>query len=180
MAPSAYVDEAAELLAADERDRVVIVAGGAERTESVQAGLAQLDDARYVLIHDAARCLTPSSVFEAVIAALRQGAAAVVPGLAVTDTIKQIDGDGHVVATPERSALRAIQTPQGFARDVIDAAHARARASAATATDDAALVESLGLPVLVVPGDSLAFKITVGADLDAAERLVRSQVVGAR
>lgn len=178
VAPADCVDEARALVTPQESERFVVVAGGAERTESVQAGLAHVGDATAVLIHDAARCLTPGRVFDDVLAALDGGAPAVVPGLVVTDTIKQVDADGHVVATPERATLRAIQTPQGFARDVIDAAHARASATAASATDDAALVEGLGLPVLVVPGDPLAFKITVGTDLETAQRLIDSGVVG--
>lgn len=178
MAPADYLAETLQLATPQERARLVVVTGGAERTESVQAGLAQIGDAQAVLIHDAARCLTPARVFDRVLAALADGAPAAVPGLAVTDTIKQVGGDGHVVATLERGSLRAIQTPQGFAREVIEAAHAQARALAATATDDAALVESLGLPVRVVPGDPLAFKITVAADLEAAQQLVASAAPG--
>ncbi len=86
------------------------------------------------------------------------------PGLPVVDTIKQVDGSGTVVATPPRAALRAIQTPQGFRRDVLERAHAEVGPHAVT--DDAGLVEALGLPVLVVPGDPLAHKITTPDDLD--------------
>ncbi|MEO7752706.1 MAG: 2-C-methyl-D-erythritol 4-phosphate cytidylyltransferase [Terracoccus sp.] len=148
---------------------VTVVTGGAERGHSVSAGLAALSPAvTVVLVHDAARCLTPVAVFERVIAAVRDGAPAVVPGLAVVDTVKQVDDRGRVVATPDRSTLRAIQTPQAFDRDVLERAHALS----SEATDDAALVERLGQPVLVVPGDPAALKVTTPADLDVAARIL--------
>jgi 2-C-methyl-D-erythritol 4-phosphate cytidylyltransferase len=93
---------------------------------------------------------------------------AVVPGTAVVDTIKQVDADGFVVGTPERSALRAVQTPQGFRRDVLERAHA----VSSDATDDAGLVERLGERVLVVEGDPRALKVTTPSDLEAAARLL--------
>jgi len=148
---------------------VTVVAGGAERTHSVAAGLAALrDDVDVVLVHDAARCLAPASLFDRLAAAVRDGADAVVPGLPVADTIKQVDADGVVVATPERSSLRAIQTPQAFRRSVLADAHA----SGVEATDDAALVERLGGRVVVVEGDELAFKVTTAADLERAGRIL--------
>jgi 2-C-methyl-D-erythritol 4-phosphate cytidylyltransferase len=149
---------------------VRVVAGGAERPDSVAAGLAALPpDIEVVLVHDAARALTPSAQFAAVAAAVVGGAPAVVPGLPVVDTIKQVDESGTVVATPPRAALRAIQTPQGFRRDVLERAHREAGAH--PVTDDAALVEALGLPVLVVPGDLRAHKITTPDDLDRVAAL---------
>ncbi len=148
---------------------VTVVAGGVERGHSVSAGLAALSPAvSVVLVHDAARCLTPVSVFERVIGAVRGGAPAVVPGLAVIDTVKQVDSRGRVVATPDRSTLRAVQTPQGFDRDVLVQAHALS----SEATDDAALVERLGQPVLVVDGDPAALKVTTPADLEVAARIL--------
>jgi 2-C-methyl-D-erythritol 4-phosphate cytidylyltransferase len=148
---------------------VRVVAGGAERGDSVAAGLAALSpEVAVVLVHDAARCLTPVSVFERVVGAVRGGAVAVVPGVAVVDTIKQVDAGGVVVATPQRSSLRAVQTPQGFRRDVLERAHAVSSA----ATDDAALVEALGEQVLVVDGDARAFKVTTPADIEAATRIL--------
>lgn len=148
---------------------VTVVSGGAERGDSVAAGLTVLSKAsRVVLVHDAARCLTPPGVFDRVAEAVRAGAPAAVPGLAVVDTIKQVDAAGRVVGTPDRSRLRAIQTPQGFARSVLERAHA----VTSEATDDAALVERLGEPVLVVDGDRLAFKITTREDLDRAARIL--------
>ena len=152
--------------------RVTVVPGGAERGDSVAAGLAALSDSiGVVLVHDAARCLTPPEVFERVIGAVRGGAVAVVPGLAVVDTIKQVDESGRVVGTPDRSLLRAVQTPQGFRRDVLERAHA----ATSDATDDAGLVERLGEPVVVVAGDPLALKITTREDLDHAARLLTAE-----
>jgi len=148
-----------------------VVAGGIERHDSVAAGLAVLPaELDVVLVHDAARAMTPSSLFAAVAAAVADGAPAVVPGLPVVDTIKQVDETGTVVATLPRAALRAVQTPQGFRRDVLERAYAAMRS--ALVTDDAALVEALGLPVLVIPGDPLAHKITTPADLDQVVALV--------
>ncbi|WP_392544188.1 2-C-methyl-D-erythritol 4-phosphate cytidylyltransferase [Oryzobacter telluris] len=146
-----------------------VVAGGADRTASVAAGLAALGPGcDVVLVHDAARCLTPVAVFERVVAAVRAGADGVVPGVAVVDTVKVVDTDGFVTATPERESLRAVQTPQGFRPEVLRAAHA----GGVVATDDAGLVEALGHRVLVVEGDPLALKVTTPADLALAERLL--------
>lgn len=148
---------------------VSVVAGGAERTDSVAAGLAALTPAvELVLVHDAARCLAPVGVFERVLAALAVGAKGVVPGVPVVDTIKVVDEGGVVTDTPDRSSLRAVQTPQGFDRAALTAAHA----SGVAATDDAALVEALGHPVVVVDGDPLALKITTAEDLTRVERLL--------
>ena len=149
-----------------------VVGGGAERRDSVAAGLAVLPaDVDVVLVHDAARCLTPAGVFDRVVAAVTGGAVAVVPGLPVVDTIKAVDAAGLVVETPDRSGLRAIQTPQGFRRGTLERAHENARGGGA-ATDDAALVERLGEPVLVVEGDPRALKVTTPADLETAARLI--------
>lgn len=148
---------------------VVVVAGGAERQDSVRRALAALDPAaELVLVHDAARCLTPVSVVEAVVACLRGGAEAVVPVLPVADTIKQVDG-ARVVATVDRSMLRAVQTPQGFSRPVLERAHASGLASR---TDDAGLVEALGGAVTTVAGSEEAFKVTRPLDLLLAEAVL--------
>jgi 2-C-methyl-D-erythritol 4-phosphate cytidylyltransferase len=126
-----------------------------------------------VLVHDAARPFAPPSMIARVEAAVRGGALAVVPGLAVADTIKAVDGSGIVTGTPDRMTLRAVQTPQGFARDLLERAHAAGAAAilagGAPATDDAALVEALGEPVLVVKGDPAAAKITTPNDLIKAD-----------
>jgi 2-C-methyl-D-erythritol 4-phosphate cytidylyltransferase len=173
VAPSSHLTEAERETAGYADAPVRVVAGGLERHDSVAAGLAALPaDADVVLVHDAARATTPTSLFAAVAAAVADGAPAVVPGLPVVDTIKQVDETGTVVETLPRATLRAVQTPQGFRRDVLERAHA-ARLPGSV-TDDAALVEALGLPVLVIPGDPLAHKITTPADLDRVVGLVDS------
>ena len=146
-----------------------LVTGGATRADSVRLGVAEVPaDAAVVLVHDAARCLTPVEVFERVIAAVADGAKGAIPGVPVVDTIKVVDDAGQILATPAREGLRAVQTPQGFDRAVLEQAHA----AGAAATDDAALVEALGHAVLVVSGDPRALKITTPADLAHAERLL--------
>jgi 2-C-methyl-D-erythritol 4-phosphate cytidylyltransferase len=146
------------------------VAGGATRSESVRAGLAAVpSDATIICVHDAARPFASPALFEQVIAAVVAGADAAIPGVAVTDTIKVVT-DGVVVATPDRSTLTAVQTPQAFRAAVLRAAHERAVADGRDATDDAALVEALGGRVVVVDGDVHNRKITLPEDLDWAER----------
>ena len=147
----------------------VVVPGGAERTDSVAAGLTALDPAcDVVLVHDAARCLTPFDVFERVVDAVRAGAAGAVPGLPLVDTVKTVDATGRITGTPDRAGMRAVQTPQAFEREVLLTAYR----SGLAATDDAALVERCGHHVVVVDGDPLAFKVTTPDDLDRAERLL--------
>ncbi|WP_045744537.1 MULTISPECIES: 2-C-methyl-D-erythritol 4-phosphate cytidylyltransferase [Actinoplanes] len=167
-APPAGVDDVRALL--DRIAPVTVVAGGAERQESVAAALAVVpDDIGVVLVHDAARCLAPVSLFERVAAAVRDGADAVIPTLPVVDTIKEAAPDGTVLGTVDRSVLRAVQTPQGFRAPVLRAAHA---AAADAHTDDAGAVEKLGHPVLCVPGSDLALKITRPLDLVVAGYLL--------
>lgn len=155
---------------------VSVVAGGAERTDSVALGLAALPPGvGVVLVHDAARALTPVEVFDRVVHAVHAGHPAVTPALPVTDTVKEVAVDAagveHVVATLDRSALRAVQTPQGFLRETLERAHAEAaRAGSAPATDDCGLVEAHGCRVTVVPGSPRALKITTPHDLDVAAR----------
>jgi 2-C-methyl-D-erythritol 4-phosphate cytidylyltransferase len=148
----------------------VIVAGGADRTESVRLALAAVGDAEFVLVHDAARALTPPSLIARVVAALQSGHAAVVPALPVNDTIKAVDANGVVLSTPERAGLRAVQTPQGFQTELLRRAYERAGAGGFT--DDASMVEMIGIQVQVVEGDPLAFKITTPTDLLLAEALL--------
>ena len=151
-------------------DRVRFVTGGAQRSDSVRAALDAVPGIDVVLVHDAARCLTPASVIRDVVAAVRAGHSAVVPVLPVTDTVKQVDAGGSVVATVDRSALRVAQTPQGFDAALLRRAHA---ANGAPATDDAGLVERLGERVMTVPGHPHAFKITTPFDLAVAEAVLR-------
>jgi 2-C-methyl-D-erythritol 4-phosphate cytidylyltransferase len=156
--------------------RLLVVAGGATRRESVAAALATLPvDVDVVLVHDAARCLAPAELFTAVAAAVASRSEAVVPVLPVADTVKEIRGD-VVVTTLDRSALRTVQTPQGFRRDVLARAHA---AAGVDVTDDAGLVERLGRPVHVVPGHDDAFKVTRPLDLLLAEAVLARPTGGA-
>ncbi|MEW1836258.1 2-C-methyl-D-erythritol 4-phosphate cytidylyltransferase [Microbacterium sp. NPDC079995] len=155
--------------AGDRVDLVSVVAGGATRQASVAAGLGAVwPDVEVVLVHDAARALTPPEVFARVIDAVAAGSDAVIPVLPVIDTLKHVDAD-TVVAPVDRSVLAAAQTPQGFRRAVLDAAYQDA---AADHTDDAALLQEAGTIVRTVAGDERAFKITTVADLDRARGLV--------
>jgi 2-C-methyl-D-erythritol 4-phosphate cytidylyltransferase len=158
---------------------VIVVAGGDTRQASVALALAVLPPSvDVVLVHDAARPLVPVSLVERVVAAVRGGADAVVPGLRLSDTVKVVDPAGRVESTPDRETLRAVQTPQGFRRAVLEAAHAGAD-PAAPATDDAGLVERAGVPVLVVAGSDDAFKVTRPFDLVLAEAVLsRRRVAG--
>lgn len=164
-APPAEIDDVRDLLKSHARE-LVVVSGGATRAKSVAACLAELPPSvDMVLVHDAARCLTPPALFATVADTLRQGADAVVPVLPVADTVKQVDGH-LVMATLDRSGLRAAQTPQGFSRAVLERAHATVDRDA---TDDAGMVERTGLAVRVVPGHEEAFKVTRPLDLLLAE-----------
>lgn len=138
---------------ADLPSEVLVVAGGAERSDSVRA-----------------RALTPPELVVDAVRALRAGAVAVVPALPVADTTKSVDDQGVVTGTPDRSSLRAVQTPQGFTVDGLRAAHAGTR----QASDDAGLVERAGSAVRTVPGHPLAFKITTATDLALAEVLLEA------
>jgi 2-C-methyl-D-erythritol 4-phosphate cytidylyltransferase len=169
-APADDVGSVRELLTGLEAQ---VVAGGQERAASVARALAALPVAAdLVLVHDAARCLVPVEVVERVVDALRAGAPAVVPVVPVADTVKQVDVAGTVVRTVPRADLRAVQTPQGFAREVLERAHA---AGTAGATDDASMVEALGLPVTTVAGAEEAFKVTRPLDLLLAEAVLHGR-----
>jgi 2-C-methyl-D-erythritol 4-phosphate cytidylyltransferase len=165
--PPGLTDEAKLILG----DKATVVAGGANRAESVSLALAALaGNPDFVLVHDAARALTPPALIVRVVDALRAGHDAVVPALPPSDTIKAVDANAVVLGTPERAGLRAVQTPQGFATDLLLRAYQR---SGADFTDDASLVEHLGGQVQVVEGDPLAFKITTQLDLLLAQAIVR-------
>lgn len=174
VAPSGYEGDAqTELLAAagDRADLGRVVTGGATRQESVAAGLAALwGDITTVLVHDAARALTPPAVIDAVAAAV-VGDAGAVPSLPVVDTLKRV-ADGLVVGAVDRAELAAAQTPQGFPRRLLEAAYAEATSQGAEYTDDAALFAAAGNAVRLVPGSERSFKITTPADLERARLLV--------
>ena len=123
-----------------------------------------------MLVHDAARPLVPSEVVDRVVGAVRAGSRAVIPTLGVVDTVKEVDGDGVVRATLDRARLQAVQTPQGFAPDVLQRAHAAS--DGGDATDDAGMVERMGVIVQTVPGHEEAFKITRPLDLVLAEAIL--------
>lgn len=154
------------------------VAGGATRAESVRRALevlAQGPEPEGVLIHDAARCLTPAAVFLRVAEALEHHPA-VIPVLPVVDTMRSVDGDGRLRATVDRTGLRAIQTPQGFLWPLLRDVHAAALAAGlddASITDDASLVERFtSHEVTAVPGDEESFKVTRPLDLLLAEAVL--------
>ncbi|MFF3893967.1 2-C-methyl-D-erythritol 4-phosphate cytidylyltransferase [Streptomyces sp. NPDC001812] len=158
-----------------DRTDFVVVPGGETRQESVKLGLDALPPGfDIVLVHDAARPLVPVDTVDAVVAAVREGAPAVVPALPLADTVKQVEpaapGEPEpVVATPDRSLLRAVQTPQGFDRATLVHAHETVTDDV---TDDASMVEQLGRTVVTVPGHEEAFKVTRPLDLVLAEAVL--------
>lgn len=170
VAPAAATGSVTMVVPAD----VVVVPGGATRQQSVRNGLAALStshqDVEFVLVHDAARPLVPAAVISAVIGALEAGTDAVVPVLAVIDTIKRVDPDGLVTGTVPRGELRRVQTPQGFRLAALLAVQDGADPMV---TDDAGAIEAAGGVVMTVPGDEAAFKITTSYDLRLAELLTR-------
>jgi 2-C-methyl-D-erythritol 4-phosphate cytidylyltransferase len=152
-------------------DRLLVSIGGRTRSESVANGLDDLpDEAAIVLVHDAARPLVGATTIDRVVTAVR-GGRSVVAALPVVDTLKEVDADGRIVRTISRDALWRAQTPQGFPRRVIVDAHRRARAERVTATDDAALLERLGMPVHVVRGSERALKVTEPDDFARVDAL---------
>ena len=173
--PALAADETPRLERLTARDGIGlplrVCAGGARRQDSVRHALAMLPrECDRVLIHDAARPLASPALWNGVLDALAEaawpaGAAGVVPGLAVTDTIKTVDAEGRVLATPDRTCLRAVQTPQGFDLATLRAAHERAEAEGWDVTDDASLLERCDLPVRVVPGEAENAKLTRPEDL---------------
>jgi 2-C-methyl-D-erythritol 4-phosphate cytidylyltransferase len=151
-----------------------LVAGGAERQDSVRAGLAAVADADLILIHDAARPFVRPETVDAAISTAQQYGAAVV-GIPASDTIKDVDEDGWITATPPRTRMWQVQTPQVFRADLIRTAHQRALADQVVATDDSALVERLGVRVRMVRGTPENRKITTPDDLRWAEWYLSTQ-----
>ena len=150
----------------------VVVTGGSSRAASVRCGLVECADADIVVVHDAARPLASPELFHLVVDAVRNGAAAAVPGLAITDTVKRVRRVGDVTTvdtTVAREDLVTVQTPQAFRRTTLEQAHATSK----DATDDAALVEALSEQVVVVPGEPQNIKITSPSDLRLVVDTVR-------
>ena len=169
--PRAYAGDPPPWLFQCDLERLVVSVGGRERGDSVYNGLEDLPESvEVVLVHDAARPLVTGDAIDRVVAEARAGRGAVA-ALPVVDTLKEVDAEGRIVRTVERARLWRAQTPQGFPREVLLRAHVAARRDGVAATDDAALVERLGVPVVVVPGSERAMKITDAADFERAEAL---------
>lgn len=155
-----------------------IVPGGDTRQQSVKNGIDQTGTADIILVHDAARCLTPPPVIVRVRDAIAVGQAGAVPGLPVTDTVKVVRPEPPyepVIDTLERSVLRGVQTPQGFNGEILREAHEIVWPGVDGAPDDASLVEYLGHDVVIVEGSPLAMKITTVLDLKLAELLLKEE-----
>ena len=165
-APAGYEEQFRAIVG----DSAKVISGGVLRSDSVNLALKSLSPTiKYVLVHDAARALATSDLASRVLSELEKGEAAVIPALNVIDTIKEVDRDGYVRNTPDRSILKAIQTPQGFSVDVLKRAHEASQ----DATDDAALVEALGIKVKTIAGEARAMKITNPEDIATAVTLLR-------
>jgi 2-C-methyl-D-erythritol 4-phosphate cytidylyltransferase len=170
--PQSYAGDPPPWLFQCDVDRLLVSLGGRTRSESVANGLDDLpDEAEIVLVHDAARPLVGAETIDRVVASVREGKS-VVAALPVVDTLKEVNLDGRIVRTVSRDSLWRAQTPQGFPRQVIVDAHRRAKAERVSATDDAALLERLGVPVHVVLGSERALKVTEAGDFARVEALV--------
>jgi 2-C-methyl-D-erythritol 4-phosphate cytidylyltransferase len=170
-APANALNEASEQLTQVDAE-IHIVAGGEHRQESVANALRMVpEDVSIVLVHDAARPLVPIEVTQNVVAAIRNGAKAVIPVLPLVDTIKRVNNQGIAIETVDRNQLRRVQTPQGFDRATLDLAYENPEV---VATDDAALMDALGIPVLTVAGDERSLKITTMADVQHALSLLEA------
>lgn len=169
-APADYLDDVRAILPEDSTD-VRAIAGGVLRQDTVRHMLAALPpEITHVLVHDAARCLAPTSLGERVAASLKAGAEAAIPVLPVVDTVARVDSNGDFVGNAPRDELRLVQTPQGFDRELLTRAHAQVQ-EGEEFTDDASLVARLGAVVHTVTGDPAALKITTSADLQIAAAL---------
>jgi 2-C-methyl-D-erythritol 4-phosphate cytidylyltransferase len=150
--------------------RIACVPGGASRTASVRAALAALPEVDVVIVHDAARPLVTRAILDRCIAAVTGGAVGAVAGWPASDTLKQVDGSGRVVATPDRRSIWHAQTPQAFPRTLLERAYAAWDGS--DVTDDAALVEQAGGAVVMVEGAATNLKVTRPEDVAVAETLL--------
>jgi 2-C-methyl-D-erythritol 4-phosphate cytidylyltransferase len=172
--PQRYAGDPPPWLFQCDVDRLLVSIGGRTRSQSVANGLDDLpDEAQVVLVHDAARPLVGAATIDRVVDAVRGGRSAVA-ALPVVDTLKEVEGDGRIVRTVSREHLWRAQTPQGFPRQVIVDAHRSAQAARVDATDDAALLERLGLPVHVVRGSERALKVTDAGDFARVDLLFAS------
>lgn len=152
-------------------ERLLVSSGGVERGDSVWSGIEDLEDeVRIVVVHDAARPLVTDDTIERVIAAARQGVGAVA-ALPVADTLKEVDDQQRVIRTVDRGGIWRVQTPQAFPREVIEEAYRVALKGRRYATDDAALVEQIGHPVVVVRGAERGMKVTEERDFALLEAL---------
>lgn len=173
--PQKYVADPPPWIFQCDVDRLLLSVGGDTRTESARNGLEDLpNEAQIALVHDAARPLVDSALVDRVVTAARAGEC-VVPGLPVSDTVKEVDDEGRVLKTLDRARLWRVQTPQGFPRELIERAHREARAAGIAATDDAALCERIGIPVRIVPGSERAMKVTRDEDFARIETLFASR-----
>jgi 2-C-methyl-D-erythritol 4-phosphate cytidylyltransferase / 2-C-methyl-D-erythritol 2,4-cyclodiphosphate synthase len=164
-APAGFEDKFKELLG----DQVTVITGGVLRSDSIRIALEKIPaNYEFVLVHDAARAIASTDLAKNIVSELVKGEQAVIPALDVVDTIKEVDAGGYVRSTPDRSTLRAVQTPQGFVKSVLAHAHS----SAEDATDDAALVEAIGIKVKVIAGEERALKITTKSDLTRAMQIL--------
>lgn len=169
--PPAYAGDPPPWIFQSDSERLLLSVGGRTRAESVRNGIADLPPTcRIILVHDAARPLVPMAVVDRVVDAVRAGHSAIA-ALPVVDTLKDVDADGRIVRTVPRAGLWRAQTPQGFPRDVLLRAHRAAMDGGYDATDDAALVEQIGEPVVVVRGSERAMKVTEAADFGRAEAI---------
>jgi 2-C-methyl-D-erythritol 4-phosphate cytidylyltransferase len=151
---------------------VTVVPGGSTRSQSVRAAISALPrDCTFTFVHDAARALTPVDVIHRVLEELQRGAEAVIPVLPLVDTVKEVMGE-KIVRTLDRSSMFGAQTPQGFVTKLLIDAHASAKRDGVEGTDDASLIERLGVKVQTVTGDDRAFKITTPYDLEVARALL--------
>lgn len=153
----------------------VLVAGGRERADSVYAGLRAITPCDIVLVHDAARPLVTPSLIRAGLDAARHTGAAI-PVLPLTDTVKVVDAAGFIVTTSDRTSLRAVQTPQVFRFDLLLRAYEDAGDARVTCTDEAMLLERLGLPVATFPGDPRNVKVSTPADIPLVRLYMASPV----
>jgi 2-C-methyl-D-erythritol 4-phosphate cytidylyltransferase/2-C-methyl-D-erythritol 2,4-cyclodiphosphate synthase len=167
-APEGFAEEFRKIVG----ESAKVITGGVLRSDSVKLALQSLSPSvEYVLVHDAARGLATSDLAGRVLAEIKGGEVAVIPALAVVDTIKEVDEKGYVRNTPNRASLKAVQTPQGFAASVLKRAHEASE----DATDDAALVEAIGVKVKTIPGEARAMKVTNAEDIALAIALINPE-----